>query len=292
MEEGSKLFFNDRLAVGVAWAQAGRDYMQDAFSLSLSSTARGVPVDFMGIYDGHGPNGENIAREVAENLCDEVIRHYETDKSYTFSQAIEMGCVLLDDRIRSDPDLKILDENGEERVYGGSTSCSVWIKEGTIYNGNVGDSRFILSYNGRAIPISIDHKPQSPAEKARIRNAGGYVSEDERVNGILAVSRSFGDYIFKEDKSLQVFEQLVTAVPDVRTVEIDENIDFLVVSSDGVWDMMSNQEVVDAVIDGMVNGTHLNKICLDIINNCKMPINPMTGQGSDNMSMILAMFRQ
>ena len=288
MDEGSKLFFNEHLAIGVAWAQAGRDYMQDAFSLRLSSTARNKPVDFFGFFDGHGPNRELIAREMAHNLCDEVIRHYETDKSYTFVQAIEMGCILLDNHMRSNNSLKANDGF----VYGGSTSCAMWIMESIIYSSNVvGDSHFILAYNGWAITVTVDHKPQDPLEKEHILKAGGHISQDNRVNGILGVSRSFGDYIFKENKSLQTHEQLVTAVPDVRTVEVDENIDFMVVSTDGIWDMLDNQTVVNMVIDGLVRETHLNKICMEIINTCKTPINPTTRMGTDNMIIIVTMFR-
>ncbi len=85
MEEGDKLFFNERKAVGAAWAQAGRDYMQDAFNITLGGTARYNPLDFFGVFDGHGLNGELIAREVVFNHCNEVVRHYEADKSYTFA---------------------------------------------------------------------------------------------------------------------------------------------------------------------------------------------------------------
>ncbi len=281
------MFFNERMAVGAAWAQAGRDYMQDAFNITLGGTARYNPLDFFGVFDGHGPNGELIAREVAFNLCDEVVRHYEADKSYTFAEAIEMGCILIDDRMRSDPSLMV---EGDNVVYGGSTGCAVWIKEGQIYSANVGDSRFILSYKGRAIPITVDHKPTDAPERERIEKAGGSVSDDDRVEGVLGVSRSFGDYVFKKDKGLQAHQQMVSAVPDVRTVEIDDNIDFLVAATDGVFDAMSNEKVVQAINEGMMESLPLNTICAEVIESCKMPIDPVTGMGSDNMTMILAIF--
>ncbi len=53
-----------------------------------------------------------------------------------------MGCILIDDCMSSDPSLIV---EGDNVVYGSSTGCTVWIKEGQIYSTNVGDSRFILS---------------------------------------------------------------------------------------------------------------------------------------------------
>ena len=55
-----------------------------------------------------------------------------------------------------------------------------------LYVGNVGDSRCIACIDGVADPLSVDHKPSDPLEKARIVNAGGFV-ELNRVNGNLAL---------------------------------------------------------------------------------------------------------
>jgi len=243
--DGSKMFVNRRLALGVGWAQGGRDYMQDAFALSLSCRCREKELDFFGVFDGHGPNGENVSRYVARNLCDIVLEHYESCPDIVeFAQSIEVGCMLLDDEMRKEPDLASFDG----MVLGGSTACAVWVFKGLgqIYSCNTGDSRFILSYNGRAVPVTVDHKPSNMQEKARICNAGGFVDND-RVNGILGVARAFGDYHFKSKPNMLPHQQPVTALPDVRTVEIDSSIDFLVIASDGIWDLMSNQEVVDFI---------------------------------------------
>lgn len=61
---------------------------------------------------------------------------------------------------------------------------------------NVGDCRAVISDNGVALQITEDHKPQLPQEKERIEAAGGWVHKN-RVNGLLAVSRSFGDINYK-----------------------------------------------------------------------------------------------
>ena len=78
----------------------------------------------------------------------------------------------------------------------GSAANIVIIAGDRILCANVGDSRAILSRNGKAINLSKDHKPDTPEETKRIQDAGGYVNF-KRVCGKLATSRSFGDFNFK-----------------------------------------------------------------------------------------------
>ena len=282
-QDGSKFFSNHRLILGVAWAQGGREYMQDAFSLNLGNSGiKESNMDYFGVFDGHGPNGENISTHVAQNLNDFVVADYIEDKSSTFPQSIENGCLQLDTQMRKDQSL--MSHNGN--VLGGSTACAVWVMDEYIYSGNVGDSRFIISYNGKAYNVSEDHKPSSSEEKNRIESFGGFV-KNNRVNGGLAVSRSFGDYQYKTRTDLDSHQQLVTAIPEVRTVEIEPDIDFLVIASDGVWDLMTNQQVVDFIMNRMP----INLIGEAILQNCTLPINPSSGMGSDNMTVIIVILR-
>jgi len=88
-------------------------------------------------------------------------------------------------------------------LYTGCTACACIITETEIICANAGDSRCVLSDNGRAVELSIDHKPDLPTEKARIEKAGGFV-EDNRVKGVLNLSRSLGDLEYKQDPSISV----------------------------------------------------------------------------------------
>ncbi len=232
---------------------------------------------------------ENVARYIATRLGGAVQRQHSSSGGKSYQESIETACLVLDDQLRHERSM--MDVNG--KVFGGTTCCVVWVNENEneMYSCNVGDSRFIMSYKGSAYAITHDHKPYNHSEKDRIFNAGGHVSNDLRVNGILAVSRTFGDFIFKNNPTLEAHEQLVTALPDIRTVDIDDNIDFMVVASDGLWDMMTNDETVHFIVNRMKNDTPLPRICEELIANCEIPIDPDTGMGMDNITIIIALFR-
>ncbi|MDR3425809.1 PP2C family protein-serine/threonine phosphatase, partial [Silvimonas sp.] len=94
--------------------------------------------------------------------------------------------------------------------------------------------------SGRAVEMSVDHKPSREDEKSRIEKLGGKVIHygTWRVQGVLAVSRAFGD------RRLKAF---VSAEPEIKTWKIEEGDDFLILASDGVWDVLSSQAAVDIV---------------------------------------------
>ena len=93
------------------------------------------------------------------------------------------------------------------------------ITDTEIYCANAGDSRCVLSNDGKAIEMSVDHKPDNPSEKARIEKAGGFV-EDNRVKGVLNLSRSLGDLEYKQEKDISVENQMITCVPEIKIEKI------------------------------------------------------------------------
>ena len=162
---------------------------------------------------------------------------------------------------------------------------------------NAGDSRSVLCRKGKAMPLSKDHKPNDPAERARISNAGGYVAEAQnghyRVNGNLNLSRSLGDLKYKCDGKLAPAKQVITAEPDVMRVARTPDDEFVVVACDGVWDVMSNQEVVEFVRARLKNEKRLSKICEEIMNNCIADDPKKTqGIGGDNMTCIIVTLKR
>mmetsp|Transcript_18705 Transcript_18705/g.43738 ORF Transcript_18705/g.43738 Transcript_18705/m.43738 type:complete len:341 (-) Transcript_18705:99-1121(-) len=91
--------------------------------------------------------------------------------------------------------------------------------------------------------MSVDHKASSLAEKTRIEKAGGKVV-DGRVEG-LEPSRTIGDF----DVKAQVKKGVISIVPEVRRIDLGEDTQaVLVCATDGVWDMLSGQDVCDLIV--------------------------------------------
>jgi serine/threonine protein phosphatase PrpC len=99
----------------------------------------------------------------------------------------------------------------------GCTAVVAYIDEGMLYVANSGDSRCVLGRAGTAVDMSYDHKPENAGELARITAAGGSVI-DGRVNGNLNLSRSLGDFEYKQNPSLPPEDQMITANPDIKTI--------------------------------------------------------------------------
>ncbi|TVY85064.1 Protein phosphatase 2C-like protein, partial [Lachnellula suecica] len=111
-------------------------------------------------------------------------------------------------------------------------------RQRVLYTANVGDARIVLCRNGKALRLSYDHKGGDENEGKRIANAGGLILNN-RVNGVLAVTRALGDSYMKD---------LVTGHPYTTETVIQPDLDeFIILACDGLWDVCSDQEAVDLV---------------------------------------------
>ncbi|KAK5974965.1 PPM-type phosphatase domain-containing protein [Trichostrongylus colubriformis] len=120
----------------------------------------------------------------------------------------------------------------------------------------------------------------------RILAAGGWV-EFNRVNGNLALSRALGDFVFKRNDSIPPEQQIVTAYPDVITENVTEDHEFVVLACDGIWDVLSNQEVVDFVRERLAENRDPQTICEELLTRCLAPDSQMGGVGCDNMTVVI-----
>jgi len=135
---------------------------------------------------------------------------------------------------------------------------------------NLGDCRAVLcsGYN-IAHQLSLDHKPNNYCEKKRIIDLGGVIEyslhDDPRING-MSVSRSFGD----------LDNKFISQVPDIFDYTIT-NDKFLIIACDGVWDVLSNQEAVDCVLEKN-----------DELKTTNKPLQNMRGKSENNIAQKLA----
>lgn len=148
-------------------------------------------------------------------------------------------------------------------MYVGCTACVALVTPESIYVANAGDSRAVLGIKRSAFEMSYDHKPEKKEERYRIEDAGGFV-EDNRVNGILNLSRSIGDFEYKASPKLPEDKQMVTACPDIKEIKRSPDIDFMIIACDGIWDCLTNQQAVDFVYDQRAKAKPLAPVSLYI----------------------------
>ncbi|XP_074036342.1 probable protein phosphatase CG10417 isoform X2 [Leptinotarsa decemlineata] len=174
----------------------------------------------------------------------------------------------------------------------GCTAVVAVLRENELYVANAGDSRCIVCRNGKAIEMSLDHKPEDDIERQRIEKAGGKVNWEGRVNGGLNLSRAIGDHSYKQNKELSDREQMITSLPDIKTLTVNPKEDeFMVLACDGIWNFMSSQEVVDFVRPRINTCDKLSKICEEMFDHCLAPNTFGDGTGCDNMTAIIVQFK-
>ncbi|CAI2347421.1 unnamed protein product [Caenorhabditis sp. 36 PRJEB53466] len=265
---------NENYLVGSSCMQGWRPNMEDAHTHLLS-----LPDDpkcaFFAVYDGHG--GSKTSQYSGINLHKKIVARKEFNEG-NLKEAIEQGFLDLDQHMRADEEVM--------NDVSGTTAVVVLIKEDQVFCGNVGDSRVVCSVVGEARPYSFDHKPSHENEARRIIAAGGWV-EFNRVKGNLGLSRALGDFTFKDNDSKSAEEQMVTAYPDVTTDTLSADHEFIVLACDGIWDVMTNQEVVDVVREKLAEKRDPQSICEDLLTRCLAPDSQMGGLGCDNMTVVI-----
>jgi len=158
---------------------------------------------------------------------------------------------------------------------------------------NAGDSRCVLCRNGKTVEMSFDHKPEDELESQRITKAGGRVTMDGRVNGGLNLSRAIGDHAYKMNKDLKPEEQMISAMPDVKKVTLEDDDEFMVLACDGIWNYMSSEEVVEFVRKRLAeNREKVSSICEELFVNCLAPNTAGDGTGCDNMTAVIVQFKK
>ncbi|XP_072170753.1 probable protein phosphatase 2C T23F11.1 [Diadema setosum] len=270
---------NHLVKVGSSCMQGWRINMEDAHT-QLLAIDEDEDAAFFAVYDGHG--GAKVAQYAGQHLH-RKLANQSAYKRGDIPEAIKEAFLKLDEDMLNDEAMK--DE------LAGTTALVAVLKNNKVYCGNVGDSRGVMSISGYAKPLSFDHKPGNEKESKRIIAAGGWV-EFNRVNGNLALSRALGDFVFKRNGSKGPEEQIVTAVPDVTETDISAESEFMVLACDGIWDVLTNQEVVDFVRTRIAGKMDPEKICEELMTRCLAPDCQMGGLGCDNMTVVLVCLLQ
>lgn len=265
-----------------------RNYNEDRVSIILNITKPNSykgnvwpKCSFFAVYDGHG--GSGCADYLRDNLHQFIIK--DSNFPNNPKEAILKGCATAEEEFTK----KYALNSSETDILDRSGSCAVFALfiDDYCYVGNIGDSRAIISKNeGKEISsLTRDHKPNDELESKRIYNNGGRVYQTQTSAGLfglsaftglniqnfnstkfnnnqmlsgpsrvfpgrLSVSRTFGDIEAKIIK-FGGLPHVLTAIPDIFSFKIEDNIDFIVLGCDGIYDLFKNEELCNAVYMSM-----------------------------------------
>eukprot|EP00754_Rhynchopus_humris_P041256 Rhum_TRINITY_DN24849_c0_g1::Rhum_TRINITY_DN24849_c0_g1_i1::g.180275::m.180275/K14803/PTC2_3; protein phosphatase PTC2/3 len=274
---------SDDLMVTTVEMQGWRKSMEDAHIAELPGGKAGPGVGVYGVFDGH--SGQEVAAYAAEHLLDALTAEPEW-KEGNLDAALAPAFLKLDAAMRA------------AGLQAGSTATVVVVdhNKNKVHCANAGDSRAVMSQGGKTVELSEDHKPNAPEEQKRIEAAGSNVQDAggvPRVNGQLAVSRGFGDFQYKGADSLPAEEQAVTSNPEIRTFDLTNEIPYITVACDGIWDKLTSEQVVERLEKSVTGAENVGQITDVVKSTFDEIVAPRPSMlGSDNMSMIVVRFNK
>eukprot|EP00928_Gymnodinium_smaydae_P075786 TRINITY_DN58799_c0_g1_i1.p1 TRINITY_DN58799_c0_g1~~TRINITY_DN58799_c0_g1_i1.p1 ORF type:complete len:281 (+),score=64.92 TRINITY_DN58799_c0_g1_i1:127-969(+) len=191
---------------------------------------------YFAVYDGHG--GRQVVDFVTRELHENVLR--EMRKTASVPDALLQAFQATDeDMVR------------RNILSSGCTACVCLLQEErhgrVIYTAHLGDSRAVMARNGNATRLTsmTDHKATDPLEAKRVIEAGGQIV-NERVNGMLAMTRALGDHLLK----MPILpNDVVSNVPDITSTDVSAQDRFVILACDGLWDVIHDQQAVELVGD-------------------------------------------
>ena len=250
-----------------------RDYNEDTITATkiILDGINDKNTFFFAVYDGHGGNGCSL-------YLKEKLHNYI--KSFT-KESLNEAINIVEQKFITE---EALDEKGELKDPSGSCGIIALIQKNKLIIANVGDSRLVVFKKSSLFFSTEDHKPGSPSEKARIEKAGGTVYQTPSLiplhqngkeieppwrvlPGRLSVSRTFGD-VEAKNENLGGMKNVVVALPDITEMELDNDFNFIVLGCDGIFDVLSNEEILECVKIVLkeknikdLNNTNISELC-------------------------------
>lgn len=253
---------------------------------------------FLGVFDGHGFNGQKVSKYIKKRLP-KNIRSKVSKENPSFIEKISRekpdnsriisafnhrrtSCPEASEEVDGNPFDKLVKQSQAKNKileewfdltqqdlkrqkfdieFSGTTAVTAIVSpSGVVTWANIGDSRAILisECNGAwsVSALSRDHKPELHDESERIKKYGGRIEaykdefggdfgpkrvwlKNENLPG-LAMSRSFGD--------LWACRAGVVQHPEIKDYQLTKNDRAIVLASDGVWEFLNNEDVMNILI--------------------------------------------
>ncbi|CAK79705.1 unnamed protein product (macronuclear) [Paramecium tetraurelia] len=217
---------NGKTVADVAQLKCGRRYQEDRFVGIPNLNINQEMQFFYAIYDGHA--GHSVSA-ILENKLHEYLQ-----KDCNFEDNLEKAIINSFERMNQ----YILDCQEENHHLGGSTALCVINKHKDLYVVNLGDSACVLITEELQIEkLNSEHKLNREDEFKRVEQIATILDRHSipRINGELAVTRAFGDKKHRQSGLI--------AIPEIKVHKIQANDKYLILASDGFWDLIKNEEL-------------------------------------------------
>lgn len=227
-----------------------KSYMEDYFTFEEDKEGN----IFAGVFDGHV--GEKAAEYTSKKL------------HKVFFEKINSGDGV--EKAFADSFVEISEELKNQKS--GTTATVFYLKDNTLFYANVGDSRLVVFSDSGFIQLTEDHRLDNPKERERVLKEGAEIS---------------GEYVLKKDKGLmptrtigdQFFKDVgVTARPETGSYKVKEKDKYLLLGTDGLFDVIENQELFEFIDSDNSLDKITEKIKKEVLENRR---------GEDNLTFIL-----
>lgn len=229
-------------------------------------------ISFYGVFDGHG--GKDAAQFVRDNLPRVVVE--DADFPLELEKVITRSFMETDAAFAKTCSL-------ESSRASGTTALTAMIFGRSLLVANAGDCRAVLSRCGAAVEMSKDHRPCCKKERMRIESLGGYI-DDGFLNGELGVTRALGDWHLEGMKGGGERGGPLSAEPELKLMTLTKDDEFLIIGSDGIWEMFTSQNAVDFARRRLQEHNDVKLCCKEIVEEA------IKRGASDNLTLVMVSF--
>lgn len=257
----------------------GRPYMEDTH-ICISDLAKKFnhnlldeeAISFYGVFDGHGGNA--AAQFVRDHLPRVIVE--DADFPLALEKVVMRSFIETDAEFAKTCSL-------ESSLSSGTTALTAMIFGRSLLVANAGDCRAVLSQLGVAIEMSKDHRPCCTRERSRIESLGGYI-DDGYLNGQISVTRALGDWHLEGLKDIGERGGPLSAEPELKLMTLTKEHEFLIIGSDGIWEVFRSQNAVDFVRRRLQEHNDVKLCCKEVVEEA------IKRGATDNLTVVVVSF--
>ncbi|XP_052488183.1 probable protein phosphatase 2C 27 isoform X1 [Gossypium raimondii] len=259
----------------------GRPYMEDTH-ICIADLAKNFGCDLVSeeaisfygeqVFDGHG--GKDASHFVRDHLPRVIVE--DVDFPLEIEKAVTRSFMETDAAFAKSCSL-------ESSLASGTTVLTAMIFGRSLLVANAGDSRAVLSWHGRAVEMSKDHRPCCMKERRRIEALGGFV-DDGYLNGQLGVTRALGDWHIEGMKETGERIGPLSAEPELKMITLTKEDEFLIIGSDGIWDVFTSQNAIDFTRRRLQEHNDVKLCCKEIVEEA------IKRGATDNLTVVVVCF--